>query len=384
MSGISLSINGTIQLEKSWYLETQRTNDLFLMDTIMNHLPHFPPKTLKHLNACRIFLQVITLADITDGSGCGILKCSLIGVQHSDQRSSYKWPKQIRQSSEAWRLWQHIFTTLFSKCPKSTKLRQSLGAWQSAGPIHQQWTYFINPATNCLLQCSEASGIYQSFCQAHSLHLFHSTADVTFSCPPRLLPVSVARQTQHYIEITACPMHSHIYIKLDKVIPPQVKAQSMIQHIQQLPAVLQNALGHCYFPPNMSNLVTEFNNQTLVIASDGSMAHNTATQAWILYGTQTNTQAYGHGPVPGGGQPLTSLQAEIGGYVCGTLALDAILSTTRVPAPQHHCSIVGFIDNKALISHINNWQHQGLAGTLALEYDLLQVAQGVMAKIKSQ
>jgi hypothetical protein len=95
------SINGTIQLEKSWHLETQRTNDLFLMDTIMNHLPHFPPKTLKCLNACRIFLQVITLADITDGSGCDILKCSLMGVQHSDWHSSYKWPKQIKPSSEA-------------------------------------------------------------------------------------------------------------------------------------------------------------------------------------------------------------------------------------------------------------------------------------------
>ena len=96
-------------------------------------------------------------------------------------------------------------------------------------------------------------------------------------------------------------MHSHIYTKPTKVTPPQVQAQSMIQHIQQLPAVLGNALGHCYFPPNMSNLATEFNNQTLVIASDGTMAHNTATQAWILYGTQTNTWAYGHAPVPGGG-----------------------------------------------------------------------------------
>ena len=97
-----LSINGTIQLEKSWHLETQRTNDLFLIDTIMNHLPHFPPKTLKCLNACCIFLQVITLANITDGSGCDILKCSLMGVWHSDQCSLYKWPKQIRPSSEAW------------------------------------------------------------------------------------------------------------------------------------------------------------------------------------------------------------------------------------------------------------------------------------------
>ena len=29
------------------------------MDTIMDHLPHFPPKTLKCLNACHILLDVI-------------------------------------------------------------------------------------------------------------------------------------------------------------------------------------------------------------------------------------------------------------------------------------------------------------------------------------
>ena len=105
-----------------------KNNDLFLMDTIMNHLPHFPPKTIKRLHACSIFLQVITLVNITDGSGCDILKCSLMGVRNSDRCSSYKWPKQIRPSSEAWWLWQHTLTTLFCKSPESTKLRQSLGA----------------------------------------------------------------------------------------------------------------------------------------------------------------------------------------------------------------------------------------------------------------
>ena len=104
----------------------------------------------------------------------------------------------------------------------------------------------------------------------------------------------------------------------------------------------------------MFDLVSEFNSQILAIASDGSMAHNTANHAWVLYGTQTNTCAYGHGVVPRGCQPLTSLWAKIGGYVGGMLALEAILSLTRVPAPWHHCSIAALVDSKALISCIQN------------------------------
>ena len=49
------------------------------------------------------------------------------------------------------------------------------------------------------------------------------------------------------------------------------------------------------------HMVEEFNSETLVLASDGSVLMDDATQAWILYGTRTDTCAYGHGPVPGGG-----------------------------------------------------------------------------------
>ena len=48
--------------------------------------------------------------------------------------------------------------------------------------------------------------------------------------------------------------------------------------------VLHNTLAHCYFPPDTSALVAEFNQKTLILASDGSVLHNDATQAWVLHG----------------------------------------------------------------------------------------------------
>ena len=140
-------------------------------------------------------------------------------------------------------------------------------------------------------------------------------------------------------------------------------------------------LGIVTFPPNTSELVAELHNQTLFVASDGSVLNNKATYAWILYGAQTQIHAYGLGPVPGGGQPLTSLRAEVGGFVGGMLALDAVLSTAGEPISTQ-CCIGALIDNMALISCIQTWHHQGSGGTLALEYDLLQVAKGIMAKHK--
>ena len=61
------------------------------------------------------------------------------------------------------------------------------------------------------------------------------------------------------------------------------------------------------------------------------------------------------------------------------LALDAILSTALVNITPH-CGVATLIDNMTLISQIQTWHYQEPMGSLAPEYDILQVAWGIMAK----
>ena len=63
------------------------------------------------------------------------------------------------------------------------------------------------------------------------------------------------------------------------------------------------------------------------------------------------------------------------------MALDAVLFTSCEPISVQ-CCVGALIDNMALISRIQTWHHQGSGGTLRPEYDLLQVAKGIMAKHK--
>ena len=168
--------------------------------------------------------------------------------------------------------------------------------------------------------------------------------------------------------MTARPLHSHRYIHPQTGTPSSClpTPPSISGYLKDLPKDLRAALGYYHFPPpppNASELVAELHNQTLFIASDGSVCNNGATHAWILYGTQTKIRAYRHGPLPGGGQLLTSLQAEVGGFAGGMLALDADLSTAGEPISAH-CCVGALIDNMALISLIQTWQHQGSGGTL--------------------
>ena len=75
-------INGSIQFTTHWHPKLQRLGDCSLMQQFLNHYPityinkngktkksKSNIKLIQILNRCRIFLQVITLSDITDLSG---------------------------------------------------------------------------------------------------------------------------------------------------------------------------------------------------------------------------------------------------------------------------------------------------------------------------
>ena len=62
------------------------------------------------------------------------------------------------------------------------------------------------------------------------------------------------------------------------------------------------------------------------------------------------------------------------------MALDAVLSTASHVTPEINWELGALIDKKALISRSQSPNHHGIAGSLAPDHDLLQVAQGVIQK----
>ena len=68
MSERSLSIQGWKQKRP-----LKRENDEFLITKFVQH--QVPQEDIRVLNECRIYLQVETLSDITNGNGCRISEC---------------------------------------------------------------------------------------------------------------------------------------------------------------------------------------------------------------------------------------------------------------------------------------------------------------------
>jgi hypothetical protein len=103
------------------------------------------PAELKWMNACRMYLQVVTLADMVDSSGKKVLPEYLKGSRRPDRCSVYKWPYQELPNAMTWKRWARNIWKLYLKpYTKRGKLCMPLGRWLQASPIHQKWRDYVD------------------------------------------------------------------------------------------------------------------------------------------------------------------------------------------------------------------------------------------------
>ena len=116
-----------------------RENDRYLMDDF-RHLHIFDDADLSDINLCRIFLQLTTLSDITDGSGTQITEEAFQGKCLSDRRSMLRWPRQLVVTTRQGNLWKKAVEAAYTSTCRT--LHQPLGKW--TGTSNQIWKTFYD------------------------------------------------------------------------------------------------------------------------------------------------------------------------------------------------------------------------------------------------
>jgi hypothetical protein len=92
-----------------------------------------------------MYLQVVTLVDMVDGSGKKVLPEYLKGRCRPDRHSVYEWPYQEMPNNTTWKRWAWNLRKLYLKpYTKCGKLRTPLGRWLQASPIHQKWRDYVD------------------------------------------------------------------------------------------------------------------------------------------------------------------------------------------------------------------------------------------------
>ena len=99
-------INASIDLDHKGVPPTQRQHDAHIMDAILES-DKFTASQIRRLNYCRLFLQAVTISDITDATGMQLDLSKLTGVPDA-RSSSTTWlhVHQDRPSEIEWKLWR--------------------------------------------------------------------------------------------------------------------------------------------------------------------------------------------------------------------------------------------------------------------------------------
>jgi hypothetical protein len=98
-------INGKLEIDIDGILPIQRINDGYIMDFIIDS-HKFSLTEIRQLNYCQMYLQALTLSDITRADGVELDYAMLYGHQHPTRSSKTKMHHftQGRPSDNYWKL----------------------------------------------------------------------------------------------------------------------------------------------------------------------------------------------------------------------------------------------------------------------------------------
>ena len=124
-------------------LRLRTKHDRLLIEVFMDL--EVDQETLKWLNWCRMFLQVVSVADIVTADGKRIRSAVMNGIRDEQYVPMYEWPRTVRPSKSHWQVWRDSLTAALLN-PAGT-LRRPLTHWKDS---IDEWRWLYSPSNECL------------------------------------------------------------------------------------------------------------------------------------------------------------------------------------------------------------------------------------------
>ncbi len=371
-----------ITVKRAWKPAIQRLHDIMLMDFFVEL--KYSPHQLEALNRCRIYLQVLTLSDITSADGRQIIQPVLNGDKIIDRRSTLYWPTQQRPPPNEWRLWSGALQHLLL----NGILIKPLQDWLA--PSHQSWFWYFDPtSSNLLHNPSQGTWLYsppiqesiqRSTRRTRSRYILkYSKASLQPTNPPSaldLLPVSIPiEQDPDSLRpnISPNPMPNAIEVT-QELIPSIIESLWSHPFYKRIIGPLDGDLQA--ISQSIASAITE---GTLLLCCDGSYSPflKKGSHGWIL-ATARKTLWRGAGPVDGHPNQQSPYRAELGGIV----AILHITLTICKHYTKSEGSITLYCDCLKAIKRIQREHTLGLKHYNISDFDLLHDSRSLLQQLR--
>ena len=326
-------IGGSLRLDKTYIPAIQRINDTFIMDHVLE-TGYFTPIEVRRINYCRLYLQAVTVSDISTPTGISLAP----GIENGQStlwtsRSQHHYTNQSNPSPAVWKLWKKAMR-LFSN--KDGSLHVPLRQWlQPPSTQRRQWTAYFDPINDVLLFR------YTAKYEIHTRHgqLFNFTpSGIQLTVPDTAYPVSVIEfewgwRIESYSSY--CPRQTPL--------PPST-FDDYCTSLEPWESQLLSTVTLHYDPFTIAGHMMD---QPIRTCSDGSAAAFEGTYGWVLSLADGTRLAHGAGPVDG--HDPRSFRSEGQGMLSIVCLLHQLYRWTR-----SDFSITGILatDNSGLLTRI--------------------------------
>jgi hypothetical protein len=357
------TIAGKISIPTLTTISTSRVDDIAIMNN--PHRKHFSQTQLEAINACRLYLQITTLAEISNDLGTHLLQCAITGETTTAGKptiwtystSTIKWPYQLRPPPVAWKFWKSYLKQFTTQTP-SKQLLSPLGDWLPSCRLQRQWTFLQSDNTIFQATTNNTYRVYNSIqTRARKIQTFQFSHHHTGTIQGRVHPI---------IPIE----HNTLQIRASR----KTTTQQVNNPVTTLPTSNNSEYTKLH-----EYILSSQAESTIYIASDGGLLYDKAT-----YGGIINTNDTTIWEIKGSITPqaqLSSLTAEA--YGC-YYTIDKLFQEIGIVSLKNK-HIILICDSKSLLSRLHSLVHYPITPTTCLtpEYEVISSIASLLKQLPS-
>ena len=321
----SISQYGISLTSGTWALKPPRENDFALMDRIIS-CQLFTKAEMADINRCRLYLRVFFFSDIVSGNGLYIIPEIVRGERFTQWVSRWKWPRQPRPPSRAWRLWNIAITEVWAQS-ESLRLTTPLGNWVHKS--HMMHRYKIDGTK--IIFYENHNGVKTKYVHDNNRRAriglsFHNDR-FTDSPVTNLIPTIVHIENNRLI----CERDMHIISKTKHALPNTFK-----EYIESLDGNTQSLLQFTTIPDDGASLVEAIRNKSAIGVADCSVKveNKSSAIAWIITDTNRSFTYEGQSGCPRFHDAIDSYSGEMFGIYVLLTAMKVVTDYHDVKSGQ--------------------------------------------------
>ena len=358
------SIKAGILLHDPGVPKVQRQGDSYIMDHILESQT-FTPRQIRKLNYCRLYLQAITISDLTIPTGEALDPSKLVG-KPSLQSSRTTWipTNQERPTNAEWLLWKRA-NLIWSTA--DGRLHTPLKNWTE--PIHKQRNshFAYRKCNNMWIR--QLDNLYQCYRITSSGRAKRRNQVMAWGdIPPNSVPIEVTPN-----DIKDWNIEQPSFPVMRAAIITMAATATFEAYIDTLDPWEIDILRHVTMDVDPFTLCLETQNNFRAVSDGSALPTGSASFGWILSTRQGERLAEGMGPVRG--MKVHSYRAEASGVLAFLRFLVHIARFT-----QMHDTWRGVLatDSQSLLDTLFGRDHPEQENTGPVDLDQNRVVLDVM------